>query len=369
MMFPFYTERSERERVKAREFGSWLKSRESEINDRREIPEDVLGQLWEKGYYGYLIPSDRGGTGGSLFDLCLVLEELSPASSSVSLSLLVQSLGIMLLNQDRDLARRDGRLSRVINERKLLAFALSEPCRGRQGSGHETRAEKSGGGYKLSGRKVYVNQGREADFTLVMAESDRGPAIFLIAKGGAGVMVSKDFPRASARGLSWSELIINDALAEASGLVAEPGDGRRICESGLRRAGALVSAMALGLVESVLAAPGGEPFSDAGFPRATAEAKVELEAGRALCYQSAFGMDKNLSGAEALSIASKIFSTELALNFFSRACRSQGAPALSPGHQLKQKLEFAELLGTLLGSNRVLLENLFERQIGGLSAP
>jgi len=357
----FYTEKAEKARVKAREFRDWLKSRSAESREGRGISEEVLAALWERGYYGYLVPQEQGGAGGSIFELCLILEELSKASSSVSLSLLVQGLGILLLMQDGDAERRESRLARLINERRLLAFALSEPSFRK----FETRAEKSGDGFKLSGRKVYVNQAEEADWVLVMAESGAGLGIFLVEKGAGGMMVSRYFPRAVARELSWAEMVFEQVKVPGGSLVGELGAGEGVCEAALSRTGVLVAGMALGIIDAEMQTlkqnhglfPAGKI---SGLDKLLAETKVELEAGRALCCQAAYELDKNLAGSLRLSLASKIFNTELARRFLSALAEMAGAYGLASDQELKQRLEFASLLGSLLGSNSLLLENFFD---------
>jgi alkylation response protein AidB-like acyl-CoA dehydrogenase len=359
-MIPFYTEKAEKARVKARELGEWLKSRPVESSARHGLSEDILAALWERGYYGYLVPEEQGGSGGGLYEACLILEEFSPVSSSVSLSLLVQYLGVLLFLQDTDPERRCHRLGRLINERRVLAFALSEPFFGKS----ETHAERSEDGFKLSGRKVYVNQAEEADWILVMAESGSGPGIFLVEKGTAGMMVSRNFPRAAARELSWTEIRFEQVKVPADSLVGELGAGEELCETALSRTGVLVAASALGLIEAEMQAleqnPGRVPSGRIwGLEKLCATAGVELEAGRALCFQAAYGLDKNLAGCLRLSLASKIFNTELARRFLYALAEMAGSEGVALDQELKQRLEFACLLGSLLGSNSFLLENFF----------
>ncbi len=354
-MIPFYTEKADQVRKQAREFGEWLGPRDRVLEESKEIPGEILAELWERGYYGYLIPRELGGAGGSLFELALILEELSSRSSSVSLSLLIQALGVSLLSQEPEEEKRKRLLARVVNERKLLAFALSEPG----SESFETRAEVSGTGYKLSGRKVYVNQAREADWVLVLAKFEQGLGLVLTAKGSAGIIVSREFTRHSACGLSWGEVLIQEAEVDPESLIGKPGDGERITERSLSAAAVLVAASALGLLEAVMKMEWdghlAKPWSR---ERLQQEAQPELEAGRALCFQSGYGLDKHLPGSERAALAAKVFCTELACKWFSRFTDLAGAPGISADGNLKPWSEFAVLLRTLLGSNAFLRESL-----------
>jgi len=361
-MNPFYNGRAATARKKAQELGGRLTIRDREINERHEIMPELLAQLWEEGYYCYLIPKELGGEGGSIFEAALILEELAPKSSSVSLSLLIQSLGVLLISEDSDGDRKERRLSRVANERKFLAFALSESL----DQETETRAESEQGGYRLKGRKVYVNQGREADWVLAMADTEKGLSIFLVEKGSAGMSATRDFPRAAAPGLSWAEIIFDQVTVPKDGLVGEPGAGERICQNVFCKTAPLVSAMALGLTQAAIKGIGPDSGclqvrQSSDLEYLVARAGVELAAGRALCYESAYGIDKAMPDADRLAIAAKIFATEQAFKFLSRLSERAGAQGVALDQELKANLEFVGLMRSLLASNSFLL---LERPFG-----
>jgi len=354
-MIPFYTEKAERIRKQAREFGNWLEGRDPGIEEGKEIFAEVLAELWEKGYYGYLIPREFGGEGGNLFEQALILEELSSKSSSVSLSLLIQSLGIILLSQDQDSERRAKLLAQVVNERKLLAFALSEPGI----ESFETKAEEIEGGYRLSGRKVYVNQAQEADWILVLAEFREGLGVLLTKKGSSGILMTKEILRSTACGLSWGEVLFQEVQAGVQELIIRPEDGEKTTEQALSRIAVLVSAMALGLMEAGIESLGKDSFSKSpGWERLSGEAWVEIEAGRAICYQAGYSCDKELPGAGRIALASKIFLTDLACRYFSRLLELAGPEGIRADLNLHRWFEFAVMLRALLGSNSSLAENL-----------
>ena len=362
-MFPFFTEKTERARKQAREFGQWLKPRDSLIEDNQEIGAEVLARLWEEGFYGYLVPKELGGQGGSILELTLILEELAPISSSVSLSILIEALAILAISQDSLPERSAQRLVRVINQRRLLAFAISEPME-REFS---TRAQECEDGYKIYGQKIYVNQAEEADWVIVLAETTPGASLFLVEKGSAGMMVSDNFTRSSAQGLSWAKIIFEGVKIGSEQMLGEPGRAERICESALSKSASLVSGMALGLIKAGLNKGNSTPAQAMlknvlGLERFFAESQIGLIAGEALCYQSGFALDRAFPEAESQALASKIFTTELAYRFLSRLSELVGSQGVDYMIEWKKWLEFAGLLRSLLGSNSFLLENLYKKK-------
>jgi|GEM_PF-2006024 len=360
-MFPFFTEKTERTKKQAQELGQWLKPKDPLIEENQEISPEVLARLWEEGYYGYLVPKELGGKGGGILELTLILEELAPISSSVSLSILIEALAILAISQDSLPERTAQRLARVVNQRRLLAFAISEPME-REFS---TRVEESEDGYKIYGQKVYVNQAREADWVIVLAETRLGASLFLVEKGTAGMMVRDNFQRSSAQGLSWAKIMFEGVKIGSEQMLGETGEAEKICERALSKTATLVSGMALGLIKAGLgkgnSVPGRAMLKDAlGIERFFAEIKLGLTAGEALCYQSGFALDRGFAQAEFQALASKIFNTELAYRFLSRLSELAGSQGVDYMIEWKRWLELAGLLRSLLGSNSFLLENLYK---------
>lgn len=355
---PFYTRRAERVRKSAIKFGEWLSGKDLQIEDAGEIPPDVLAELWERGYYTYLVPVEYGGEGGNLFELSLILEALSPKSSSVSLSILIQALCIILLGLENNESKKKKRFLEMVNERRLLAFAISDAY----DQDFESYADEVEGGYQISGRKAYVNQAMEADWLLVLLKFKKKLGILLTKKGTEGIIFIKEISRKTARGLSFGEVLFNNARASAENLIGKPGEGEILAEKALCRSAVLVCAMALGLIEEgmKILKKGGFRLLVRASERESISRRmaVEVDAGRALCYQAGYCLDHNLPGGERMAIASKIFLTELCYSFYSKILELAGPDAIRVDFPLSRFFEYAIMLRALLGANSFLMENL-----------
>ena len=352
---PFITERARKLQEQASFVGKKLAEYKKASAQTKELSPKLLEILWEEGFYSGLIPRQLGGREWGLLEMALVLEELAPVYFSYALSLLVQSLGIILLRSDSEQARGQARLEKVVNERKLLAFALSEDSQ----PGLETRAEVDEAGWRIVGQKVYVNQAREADWIITLAKTEQGLSLFLLEKGRAGLILGKDFSRSSAQELSWCEVIFNQVPALEDDLIGMPGDGEEICESALAQSGVLVSAMALGILKRALLECEKKEltYQILGWERVQAKIKLNLESAQAFCYSSAYGLDKGLSGYEKKSLACKIFTTELVVRALLELSEADGLGAIDQDKVFSELFHSALLLRSLLGANSFLLEN------------
>ena len=352
---PFITEKAKKLQKEAVLVGNKLLKHKDSFTKSGELPAGLLEILWEEGFYYGLIPRQLGGRGWGLLDLAIVLEELAPIHFSCALSLLIQSLGIILLKKDPDTTRSQNRLMRVANERKLLSFALSEDSE----PGAETRAEKDEEGWRIAGRKVYVNQAREADWIITLARTGESLSLILLEKGRAGLFLGRDFARSTAQELSWTEIIFEQVPAQEQDLIGSLGQGEELCESALAQAGVLVSAMATGLLKRALSECEKKELGRGilGWERIQAEVKLNLESARTFYYTSAYGLDKGISGYEKKSLACKIFTTELVIRAMLELSVADGMGAVDQDNVFAGLFHSALLVRSLLGANSFLLEN------------
>src|SRR5512138_2420212 len=65
----------------------------AELDEMEEFPWPIMRQLAEADMFGIFVPSEYGGLGGGVLDLCLVVEELSRVCSAVAVSYAASALG------------------------------------------------------------------------------------------------------------------------------------------------------------------------------------------------------------------------------------------------------------------------------------
>ncbi len=155
---------------------------------------EVWGKFAEMGLLGVPFGEDFGGFGGGGVELMVIMEAFG-RGLVVEPYLATVVLGGTLIDKAGTEEQRQQYLPRIVEGDLLLAFAHGEPNSRYTLSQVETRAEKSGNGYKLNGHKSVVFNGDSADLLIVSARvagganDEDGIGLFLVDPKSAGVRV------------------------------------------------------------------------------------------------------------------------------------------------------------------------------------
>src|SRR4028119_403730 len=146
---------------------------ELDLEDR--VPFETLGRLSEMGFMGLCVPEKYDGAGLDFLSYCLLIEEISRADAGVGVTLAVHTsagtLPILLFGTEEQKAKWVPPLARGGEQG---SFGLTEPTTGEDAAAIETRAERVEGGYRISGHKQWITNGRIAGTTLLFAPAPQG---------------------------------------------------------------------------------------------------------------------------------------------------------------------------------------------------
>ena len=145
--------------------------------------------LAKAGVLGAALPESLGGGGCGLLEQCSVLVELGRAVAPVPYltSIAAGASAVARFGDEQQLER----FARPAGDGEIvLTAALAEDADPLPET-PATRADRSGGEWFLSGRKVAVPAGCAADFFLVPAATERGPLVFVVGASDEGVSVRR----------------------------------------------------------------------------------------------------------------------------------------------------------------------------------
>jgi alkylation response protein AidB-like acyl-CoA dehydrogenase len=149
-------------------------------------------QFGEMGFTGILIGEDDGGLGLGHVEAGVVLEEIG-RNLSPSPFLTTAVAGVSALNHGGQ-HLKDKFFPGILAGETVLALAIDEHAKHRPAQ-IATKAEKSGNGFKLSGKKQFVVQGASADALIVAARTAGAPGetdgitLFVVDKDAANMSV------------------------------------------------------------------------------------------------------------------------------------------------------------------------------------
>ncbi|HXW66352.1 MAG TPA: acyl-CoA dehydrogenase family protein [Thermoplasmata archaeon] len=227
--------------------------------DREDyFPRDLFRRLGEEGFLGITIPTDAGGLGLSYLAQALVLEEIARASPALALSVGAHSnLFGDNLGRNGTPSQRAEFLPAVASGEAIGALALTEPGAGSDATSLQTRAERSGDGYVLTGTKQFITNGPVADTLLVYAKTapERGPhgiSAFVVTRDAAGFSVAKSLDKMGMRGSPTGELSFDHCRVPVERRVGAENEGVAIMMGGLNVERAVLASIPIGIMAECL---------------------------------------------------------------------------------------------------------------------
>ena len=145
-----------------------------EIDDKQEIPQNVVEKLFDLGVLGMTIPPEFGGGGFGITSYNRVLARIGRSCGSTAVLVSAhQSIGCKAVMLFGTKEQKDRFLPRMATN-ALSAFCLSEPNVGCDAGGQETRCELSEDGthYILNGEKKWATSGALSALFTVMAKQE-----------------------------------------------------------------------------------------------------------------------------------------------------------------------------------------------------
>ncbi len=209
--------------------------------------------LWERmaelGWMGLALPEDHGGAGLSIVELCLVLEELGRCLAPVPV--LPTAIAATAILEVGDEAQRAEWLPRIARGEVRATLAITEERGSDEPGDLELTACRSGDGWELTGRKLFVPDVEAADLVVVVARTGaEGLGLFVLPSDARGLSVIPMRSMDLLRPLSTLEL--GGVILGSSALLGAAEDAWSSVERVLDRARVMLCAEMVGGAEKCL---------------------------------------------------------------------------------------------------------------------
>jgi short-chain 2-methylacyl-CoA dehydrogenase len=225
----------------------------------KTFPYDVVAQMASMGLFGLPFPEEYGGMGGDFFTLCLAIEELARADSSVAITLeAAVGLGAMPIFRYGTEAQRQEWLPQLTAGTALGAFGLTEPGGGSDAGATRTKAVLADGSWTINGTKAFItNSG--TDITSVIttlcvtgnkADGRKELSTILVPVPRAGVTVGPPYDKVGWHASDTHEISYADAVVPEDHLLGERGRGYGNFLQTLDEGRIAISALAVGLSQA-----------------------------------------------------------------------------------------------------------------------
>ncbi len=368
---PRLTERQERLRLRAREFA---RARVLPIAnrldaERAEIPDELIAALASEGWFGITIPAAHGGLGLGVVEYCLVTEELARAWMSVAgvIAYTNGSTAVLTADAHADL------VGRMAAGSFIPAFSLTEPGAGSDAAGITCRAERTGSGWRVSGRKRWCGHALRADAIIVYARTappapgsrSAGISAFLVPKQRGSFptgLTGRPIPKIGYFGITSWELDFDgvelppDALLGTEGAAFAVGM-RELTTARVQTAARAVGCAAAALADAVAYAAGrhqfGRPIAEFQAIRfRLAEMATQVAAARSLALDAAARLDAD-EEADAAAASAKLFASDMAEWVTSEALQIHGGNGYTTEHAVERHWRDARLTRIIEGTSEI----------------
>jgi (2S)-methylsuccinyl-CoA dehydrogenase len=309
------------------------------------VPDTIIRQMAELGYFGMSVPEEYGGQGMGNLAMVVITEELSAASLAAAGSLITRPeiLTKALLKGGTE-AQKQKWLPPVAAGEIMVGISVTEPDTGSDVASVRCRAERVDGGWAISGAKAWCTFAGRANVLALLARTNpdpkagaRGLSLFIVPKDafpghefemrqpGGGVLHGKADPTPGYRGMHSFTLAFERYVVPADNLIGErdgEGKGFYLQMQGFAAGRLQTGGRAAGLAQAALEATANYASERKQFGRPIGEFQLtqyklgrmatHLMAARQLTYAAARAMDADETVSLEPSMA-KLFASDVAV--------------------------------------------------------
>ena len=335
----------------------------AELDREARVPFETVEKLAEAGFMGLCVPEELGGAGMDFLSYCLLIEEISRADAGVGVTLAVHTsagtLPIVMFGTEEQKARWVPPLARG---ERIGCFALTEPETGSDASAIQTRAERVEGGYRISGHKQWVTNGRVAGTMILFARAPEGVMAFVLGMDAEGISFGKHAEKMGVISATTDDVLFDNVFVPEEDRLGEEGRGLRVALGTLDTGRIGVAAQATGIAEAAFRyatqyAAGrttfGKPIAEhQAIAFKLADMQTKIRAARLLVYEAAWIKDQEMPHGEAGARA-KLYASQVANEVAYEAVQILGGRGYMKDHPVERYYRDARVTEIYEGTSEI----------------
>jgi acyl-CoA dehydrogenase len=344
-------------------------------------PEQFVQALTAHGWLAALVPEEYGGAGMDLTAAAVILEEINASGcNSGACHAQMYTMGT-LLRHGSDEQKQRYLPAIAAGERRLQAFAVTEPGAGSDTPSLQTTAERVDGGYLLKGQKIWTSRAQHSDLMIVLARTtplaetakrSEGLSVFLIdiAAAGDGLEIR---PIRTMMNHATTEVFFDSVEIPASALIGEEGKGFRYILDGMNAERILIASECIGdgrwFVEKASSYAServvfGRPIgANQGVQFPIARAYAAIQAAGLVRSQAAWLFDEGRSCAPEANMA-KLLASEASWQAANACLDTYGGYGFAVEYDVERKFRETRLYSVAPVSNNLVLAYLGQHVLG-----
>ncbi|MBA4318426.1 MAG: acyl-CoA dehydrogenase [Flavobacterium sp.] len=353
----------------AREFAeSEIAPTSVERDKNAEFPFEIVKKLGELGFMGMMVAPEYEGAGMDTVSYVLAMIEISKVDASCGVIMSVNnSLVTYGLEKWGSDYIKEKYLKDLASGRKLGAFALSEPEAGSDATQQRTYAVKEGNHWVLNGIKNWITNGKNADYYIVIAQTDKekkhkGITAFVVEKGTPGFEQGIKEDKLGIRSSDTCSLTFTNCRVPEENVIWEVGKGFNFAMNTLNGGRYGIASQACGIADAAFStslkyakvrkAFGTEISNHQGIQFKLADMAVKVEAAKLLTLQAAALKDAGMPYVKEASMA-KLYSSKVAVECALEAIQIHGGYGYVREYLVERYLRDAKITEIYEGTSEI----------------
>jgi alkylation response protein AidB-like acyl-CoA dehydrogenase len=335
----------------------------ADLDGEDRVPFETLEKMADAGFMGLCVPDEYGGAGADFLSYCLLIEEISRADAGVGATLAVHTsagtLPIVMFGNEEQKARWVPPLARG---EKIGCFALTEPETGSDAAAIETLAEKVDGGYRVSGHKQWVTNGRIAGTMILFARAPEGVTALIVGMDAEGISFGEHAKKMGVISATTDDVLLDNVFIPEEDLLGEEGKGLRVALGTLDTGRIGIAAQAVGIAEAAFRyatqyaatrTTFGKPIAEhQAIAFKLADMQTKIRAACLLVHEAAWMKDRGERHTEAGARA-KLYASQVANEIAYEAVQVLGGRGYMKDHPVERYYRDARVTEIYEGTSEI----------------
>jgi alkylation response protein AidB-like acyl-CoA dehydrogenase len=336
---------------------------------------EIYNQMADLGWLGVTIPEEFGGSGGTMLDACLFMEETSRGLAPIggyATTLIVAGATQRFGSK----AQKEEILGGIASG-SVEAIAMTEPEAGSDVGALSCKAERVDGGFVLNGQKVFCSNAHIADHVLIVCRTTRGEdkhaglTMIWVPRDVDGMEV---IPIETMGGRETNHLYLTDCVAREEDVLGEVDQGWTQLMAGLNVERLILAATMLGIAQRAMddllvyvkeRRQFGRPIgSFQALQHRIADLATDLQAARLMTHWVATQVDADpdrMLPKEASMV--KLFVTEVTKRVTLEGMQMMGGYGYSSEYDM-ERLVRTSLVSTIYGGTSEIQRTIIAKTLG-----
>ncbi len=342
--------------------------RAAEVDKNHRFPRENWDLLAQSDLCGLPFPEEYGGAGMDHVSYSVVVEELGSACATTSVlysaHVSLCATPIYIFGSEEQKKRL---LPPMCQGKKMGAFALSEPDSGSDSAAAKCMAIRKGDQFILNGSKNWITNGIEADYYLVIAQTDqalkhKGLVALIVEKGSPGFTFGKLEDKLGIKGSSTCQINFEDTPVPVENMLGEVGDGFKVSMVTLDGGRIGIASQAVGIAQGAWDHAFKYSKERVAFNKTInqfqaiqfmfAEMQTEIDAARLLTYNACVAQDRGEKFTK-LAAQAKLYASEMAMRSTVKCVQIFGGYGFVTDYPVERYMRDAKITEIYEGTSEV----------------